>query len=101
MNKLTAKAIARIFRQVADKIEAGTCEVDTENLTEIANTLIHIKLNTEQMCKYINCSRATLVRMVADGRLPHPHKSAGEDKYWYQDEVDKHIAEYKAKYGLD
>lgn len=43
------KLIAAIFRQVADKIEAGTCEVDDQELTDIANTLIHRKLNAEQM----------------------------------------------------
>ena len=41
------KAIAAIFRQIADKIETGTCEVDDEELTEIANSFIHHKLNAE------------------------------------------------------
>lgn len=100
MNILTNKVIARIFREFADKIENGTCAVDSETLTDIANKMIHIKLNSEQMCNYLHCSRATLIRMVADGRVPRPHKTAGEDKYWYQDEVDNHIAEYKKRYGL-
>lgn len=38
--------------------------------------------------------------MVADGRIPAPRKTLGGDKYWYQDEVDEHIAAYKEKYGL-
>lgn len=101
MRLLTTKAIAKIFREFADKIENGTCAVDTETLTEIANNMIHIKLNSEQLANYIHVSRATITRMVADGRLPPPHKSAGEDKYWYQDEVYNHIAEYKRKYKLD
>lgn len=101
MSILTNKAIAKIFRQFADKIENGTCDVDEETLSDIANNLIHIKLNAKQVAKYINVSRATVSRMVADGRLPHPHKTAGEDKYWYRDEIDEHIAKYKAKYGLD
>lgn len=94
------KAIATIFRQIADKIEAGTCEVDDEELTEIANSFIHRKLNAEQMCHYLKVSRATLTRMVADGRIPHPKKTLGGDKYWWQDDVDNCIAEYKRKYGL-
>ncbi|AXF52157.1 MAG: excisionase [crAssphage sp. isolate ctcc615] len=94
------KAIAAIFRQLADKIEAGTCEVDDEELTEIANSFVHRKLNAEQMCHHLGVSRATLTRMVADGRVPYPMKTLGGDKYWWQDVVDDHIRGYNAKYGL-
>ena len=100
MRILTNKIIAKIFREFADKIENGTCGVDEETLTDIANKMIHIKLNAEQMCNYLNVSRATLSRMTCDGRIPQPHKTAGEDKYWYRDEVDEYIAAYKKKYGL-
>lgn len=41
---MNLKQIANIFREFANKIENGTCEVDEENLVEIANTMIHIKL---------------------------------------------------------
>lgn len=52
------------------------------------------------MCKYIHVSRATLIRMAWDGIIPKPKKDAGGKEYWYQDEVDEHIAEYKRKNGL-
>ena len=100
MRLKTNKVIAKIFRQFADKIENGTCDVDTDTLTDIANKMIHIKLNKEKLALYLNVSYATIARMVADGRIPHPHKTAGEDKYWYQDEVDDYIAAYKEKYNL-
>lgn len=100
MRKLTNIAIAKIFREFADKIENNTCAVDTETLTDIANKMIHIKLNVEEMCKYIHVSRATLIRIAWDGRIPKPKKDAGGKEYWYQDEVDEHIAEYKRKNGL-
>lgn len=96
----TKKVIASIFRQIAQRIEDNTCEVDDRELTEIANMLIHRKLNAEQLARHINVSRSTLTRMVADGRIPHPRKTLGGDKYWWQDEVENHIAEYKEKYGL-
>ena len=41
------KVIAAIFRQIAQRIEDDTCEVDDRELTEIANMLIHRKLNAE------------------------------------------------------
>lgn len=97
----TNKEIARIFREFADKIENGTCGVDAETLSTAANMMIHIKLNEDQMCSYLNCSRATLWRMIVDGRVPTPYKEKGGRKYWYRDEVDSSIAAYKQKYGLD
>lgn len=96
----TKKAIATIFRQIAKRIEDNTCEVDDRELTEIANMLIHRKLNAEQLARHINVSRSTLTRMVTDGRIPHPRKTLGGDKYWWQDEVENHIAKYKEKHGL-
>ena len=96
----TKKAIAAIFRKIADKIEAGTCELNDLELTEIANMLVHRKLNAEQVAHHLGVSRTTITRMVADGRIPHPRKTLGGDKYWWQDEVENHIAEYKEKYGL-
>ena len=94
-------AIAAIFRKIAAKIEDGTCTVDTETLTDIANKMIHIKMTAEETCSYLNVSRATLTRMVCDGRVPHPHKDRGGNKFWYQDEVDKFMSDYKEKYGLN
>ena len=94
------KAIASIFRKIADKIEAGTCEIDDEELTEIANSFIHRKLNAEQLSHHLGVSRSTITRMVTDGRIPRPRKTLGGDKYWWQDEVENYIAEYNAKYGL-
>lgn len=100
MKQLGLKAIANIFRRVADKIEAGTCEADQETLMEMANMLLHVKLNAEQMCHYLNCSRSTLTRMICDGKIPHPRKELGETtKYWWQDEVDDWIRKYEDKYG--
>lgn len=101
MRKITNSIIAKVFRDFADKIENGTCEVDSENLIDIMNKMIHIKLTAEEACSYIGVSRATLTRMVADGRVPHPHKDRGGNKYWYQDEIDDYIAAYNEKYGLN
>ena len=62
--------------------------------------LIHRKLNAEQLARHINVSRSTLTRMVTDGRIPHPRKTLGGEKYWWQDEVENYIAEYKEKHNL-
>ena len=95
MKNRSLKEIGRIFKEFGDKIEKGTCGVDVETLNDIASKMIHIKLNAEATCTYLNCSRATLTRMVSDGRIPKPRKEAGGKEYWYQDELDDYIAENK------
>lgn len=97
--KMTKTYIASIFRQVADKIENGTCEVDDEELFALANKLTHRKLNSEQMCHFLNVSPATLTRMIADGRVPKPKKTLGGSKYWWQDEVEDYRRKHIDKYG--
>lgn len=90
--------IASIFRKFADKIENNTCEMDDRELTEIANMLVHRKLNAEQLAHHLGVSRSTITRMVSVGKIPQPRKTLGGDKYWWQDEVENRIAEYEAKY---
>lgn len=88
MNDITKKAIAKIFRDAADKIENDTCGLDEDELQELANNLTHVKLNIEQTCKHLNCSRATLNRMINNKKIPKPHKELGGKEYWYRDELD-------------
>lgn len=90
--------VASIFRKFADKIENNTCEMDDRELTEIANMLVHRKLNAEQLAHHLGVSRSTITRMVTVGKIPQPRKTLGGDKYWWQDEVENRIAEYEAKY---
>ena len=95
------KFIAKIFRDIADKIEAETCEVDAEELSFIVNKFIHIKLNIEETCKELHTTRSTLNRMIADGRVPPPKKTPGGDKYWWKDELLAHVDSYNRKHNLD
>ena len=57
MKPRSLKEIGRIFKEFGDKIEKGTCGVDAETLNDIASKMIHIKLNAEATCTYLNCSR--------------------------------------------
>ena len=91
MTPAIKKMILNILKDTYNKIENDTCGLDEDEILSLANTLTHVKLNIEQTCKYINCSRATLHRMIIDGRLPKPKKTLGGDKYWFQDEIDDYI----------
>ena len=89
------KMILKILKDVYDKIENDTCGLDDDEVICLANTLTHVKLNIEQTCKYINYSRATLNRMIFDGRVPKPYKELGGKEYWYKDELDNYIKNHK------
>ena len=95
MTPAIKKMILNILKDTYNKIENDTCGLDKDEILNLANTLTHIKLNIEQTCKYLNCSRATLNRMIFDGRVPKPYKESGGKEYWYQDELDNYIKNHK------
>ena len=95
MNPITKKLILKILKDTYNRIENDTCGLDEEELLDLGNKLIHVKLNIEQTCKHLNCSRSTLNRMIFDGRVPKPYKEAGGKEYWYQDELDNYIKNHK------
>ena len=71
MNNSIKLTIIKILKDTIDKIENNECSLDDEEILSIAKNLIHIKLNIEQTCNYIHVSRATLNRMIIDGRIPN------------------------------
>ena len=95
MNVIIKKMILKILKDTYNKIESDTCGLDEDEILNLANTLTHVKLNIEQTCKHLNCSRATLNRMIFDGRVPKPYKEPGGKEYWYQDELDNYIKSHK------
>ena len=95
MTPAIKKMILKILKDTYNKIENDTCGLDEDEILNLANTLTHIKLNIEQTCKHLNCSRATLNRMIFDGRVPKPYKESGGKEYKYKDEHDKKIKNHK------
>ena len=95
MNPITKKLILKILKDTYNRIENDTCGLDEEELLDLGNKLIHVKLNIEQTCKHLNCSRSTLNRMILDGRVSKPYKESGGKEYWYQDELNNYIRNHK------
>ena len=95
MNSITKKLILKILKDTYNRIENDTCGLDEEELLDLGNKLIHVKLNIEQTCKHLNCSRSTLNRMIFDCRVPKPYKESGGKEYWYQDELNNYIRNRK------
>lgn len=94
MKAVVKRMILKVLKDTQDKIENDTCGLDEDEIMSLINTLTHVKINIEQTCRHLNCSRATLNRMIVDGRVPKPYKERGGKEYWYQDELDAYIKEH-------
>jgi len=82
------KLLSKLLRETADKLDAGTCEIDSEQAIEIANMFSHEPLSKYQACQYLNMSRSSFDRLVQEGKLPMGHKRAGyTEKFWYRDQL--------------
>ena len=80
--------VTKLLRETADKIDAGTCELSDEEMSDIMKVLSHRALSKEQACSYLNCSRATFDNAIRDGLIPKGKKRRGfTNLIWYEDEL--------------
>ena len=81
--------LSKELRKVADKIDAGTCEMSADEAMNIVNMLTHEPLSKEQSCTFLNVSRATFDNYVRDGFIPKG-KQVGKFKElrWYKSDLD-------------
>lgn len=98
MNDVVKRVLVKTIRQLADKIDAGTCELTEEEATEIMAVVIHEPLTKVQACEYLNISRAMFDNHVANGLIPKGKKRKGSNELrWYKDELNVFLNEYKVK----
>lgn len=80
--------VAKMLRQLADVIERGKCGMDDEEIEAVAQMLTHRKITIEQAAQYLNISRPTLYRRIAEGKIPPPRKEPGGKEYYWLDELE-------------
>lgn len=99
MMKNKLKLIKILLNFFIDKIDAGTCDLDEQELDEIIDTLQKINatyLSKYQAYTYLNVSRATFDNLVADGKLPQGKKVAGfKELMWEKQDIVKYITKRK------
>ena len=79
------------LREVADKIDAGTCELSESEAMDIMSVLSHKAMSKEDACIHMNLSRSRFDDLVRGGRLPRGRKRRGfKELVWYQDELDSY-----------
>lgn len=76
------KALSKLLRKAADDIDGGNCDMSEaeamgvfEQVKDLQGENAH--LSKYQACKFLNVSRPTFDRMVADGEIPKGEKRAG------------------------
>lgn len=82
------RTVSKLLRQIADKIDGGTCELDEEQAMNIMATIGHEPLSKDAACSYLNISRSKFDSLVADGKLPKGKKRRGfKELVWFRDEL--------------
>lgn len=82
------RTVSKLLRQIADKIDGGTCELDEEQAMNIMATIGHGPLSKDAACSYLNISRSKFDSLVADGKLPKGKKRRGfKELVFYKDEL--------------
>lgn len=81
-----------LLRRTADKIEAGSCELNEEQAIEIMKLIAHQPMSKEQSAIYLNISTNKFDSLVKSNKLPKGRKRMGfKEKVWYQDELDEYV----------
>ncbi len=86
-----SKTIAKLLRELANKIDAGTSEISEEQAMHIVSMLTHIPMSKEEACIYLNISRSKFDSLVSANELPKGRKRVGfKELCWWKDELDEY-----------
>lgn len=86
------RIIAKLLRETADKIDAGTCELSEQEAVEIMGAVAHRALSKEQACEFLNLQRSRFDDLVREGRIPRGRKRRGfKELIWYEDELRHYV----------
>ena len=82
--------VVHLLRDAANKIDAGTCELNATEATELIEVISHISMSKESACIYLNISRSSFDDLFREGKMPKGNKFVGfKELRWYKDELDK------------
>lgn len=86
------RMIAKLLREVADKIDAGTCELSEQEAVEIMGAIAHRVLSKDQACELLNLRRSRFDDLVRSGQIPRGRKRKGfKELVWYEDELRQYV----------
>ena len=96
MAKWINSFIAKILRDIANKLDNDTCELTEDEAMDIVNILAHEALSKEEACIYMNLKTSRFDDLVRDGIIPKGIKRKGwKELRWYKNDLIKVIKERK------
>lgn len=92
MNNFLRRAVTKLLRDTADKIDSGNCELNEEQAMDIMSVIGHEVLSKDEACSYLNLSRSRFDDLVREGKIPKGRKRRGfKELIFYKDELTKII----------
>lgn len=89
MNNFLKRAVTKLLRETADKIDSGNCELNEEQAMDIMSVLGHEVLSKDEACSYLNLSRSRFDDLVRKGKIPKGKKRRGfKELIFYKDELE-------------
>jgi len=94
MAKWINSFIAKMLRDIANKLDNDTCEITEDEAMDIVHVLAHEALSKEEACIYMNLKTSRFDDLVRDGIIPKGVKRKGwKELRWYKDDLIKVIKE--------
>ena len=88
--------VAKMMREVAGKIDAGTCEISESEAMEIMGVISHQAMSKDEAFSYLNLSRSRFDEIVRLKQLPKGRKRRGfKELVFYKDELDAAVKRMK------
>lgn len=98
MNNFIKSAVAKLLREVANKIDSGNCELSEDQAMDSISALSHEVLSKDEACGYLNISRSRFDDLVREGIIPRGRKRRGfKELIFYKDELDIALTKIEKK----
>lgn len=91
------KVIRNLLQNIIQDIDAGNSNISENDAIEIVKALSEYTrkdkgISKYAACEYLNISRATFDRYVAEGKLPKgKHEIGFKEKFWLKKDLDECI----------
>lgn len=87
---IVRKELSKSLREVADKLDANTSELNEEQSIQLISILAHEPISREEASMELNVSRTKFNNMIDEGIVPKGRKRFGlKELIWYRDEIRK------------
>ena len=80
--------VADYLHESANKIKNNECGLSESEIIEIAQCIMHVKINKMEASDFLHMSTRNFDRKIEYGELPEGRKDIGSNQlYWYKDEL--------------